>query len=386
MKKLIPVSIVIVLVTALIYGRGIKSAAAQTTALAQTSVSSGASSIPSWQNEWNRTVAAGTKEGKVVIYTTAIPATRTSVADVFKKRYNITVEYIVGRGSELLPKLTQERKAGLYLADLYIAGATTQVNDMKPRGMLDPLKPLLILPEVTDPKGWWAGRLYFCDKEAQYALGFSLYAVGSMAQNTDLVKPQEIKSYKDFLNPKWKGKLVLGDPTVPGSGLRLFSTVGGYIMGMDYMRELAKQEPLITRDQRQATEWVARGKYPIVIGIVQEVIESFKKVGAPLNYISPSEGTWLSSSPGVISLINKSAHPNAAKVFLNWLLTKEGQTVYSRASGIQSARVDVPTDHLDADWLRDPAAKYLFADDADVLSREEEFTKLAKDIFRSLLK
>ena len=157
-------------------------------------------------------------------------------------------------------------------------------------------------------------------------------------------------------------------------------------MGWDYMRELAKQEPIVLRDLRLAAEWVARGKNPVVIAPKRETIVEFQKAGAPIKFVTNLEGNYLVGGAGTVSLLNTPAHPNATKIFVNWLLSKEGQTAYSLAASTQSARLDVPVDHLDPVWRRDPSINYFVTEDEDFLLHQEEQLKLAKEIFGPLIK
>lgn len=86
-------------------------------------------------------------------------------------------------------------------------------------------------------------------------------------------------------------------------------------------------------------------------------------------------------------MINKPAHPNAAKVFLNWFLSREGQTVFTRAHGGHSARIDVPTEGLDPDLVRKPGVKYFVGADSEAfLIKEDKTRELATDIFGHLMK
>ncbi|MFH1122218.1 MAG: hypothetical protein V1758_01005 [Pseudomonadota bacterium] len=158
---------------------------------------------PGWEADWEKSLAAAKKEGKVNIYGVVSNSVRTSLSKSFAQKYGIQLEFVIGRGSELVEKVSSERRAGIFLADLYLGGATTPTTTFKPKGFLDPLKPLLILPEVTDPKVWYGGGLFFSDLERQYVACPVLTASNNyLSVNTDLVKPGEINSYKDLLNPK----------------------------------------------------------------------------------------------------------------------------------------------------------------------------------------
>lgn len=337
-----------------------------------------------WEQDWEKTVAGAKKEGRVVAYGIPMEA-RVLLSQGIKERYGLNLESITGRGAEVAEKLLSERRGGLRIADIYIGGATTATMQLKPGGAFVPPEPALVLPEVMDPKVWWGGGMRFIDRERS-VLAFISYAQVPLFINTEMVKPDEIKTYRDLLNPKWKGKLAMNDPSVAGPGLRWFAVTGESIMGWDFMRELAKQEPVVLRDQRLQVEWVARGKYPVGIAPFPPPLTDFKKAGAPIMQLTPVEGTYMTSGHGVIGLIKEAAHPDAAKLFLNWFLTKEGQTLYSRGYGTPSGRLDVPTEHLDPLTLLDPKVKYYSSDNEEFMQKQPEHIRMAKEIFGPLMK
>lgn len=338
-----------------------------------------------WEEKWVRWVSAAKKEGNVTIYSTFDPESRKSLSDTFKQKYGIRVEFTSGRGSEMAQKLLAESRAGLAISDINTGGSTTHIVTTKPAGVLQPLEQVPILPEVVNPEFWWGSGLRWIDRE-HYALAFSAYPSPSIGINTGQVNSGEIKSYQDLLNPKWKSKITVNDPTVDGSGNKWFSVVGESITGWDYMRKFAKQEPIIVRNERLQVEWLAQGKYPIAIKPIKAVVQEFQQIGAPLQLINMAEGEYLSSGKGILTLIKGAPHPNAAKVFINWLLTKDVQTLYSKVSGYQSARLDVPTDFIDPVATRVSGVKYINSDDEDSILRSTEYDKLALEIFGPLIK
>lgn len=326
------------------------------------------------------------------MYIAAGGEARTALIRAFNEKYGIKVEAISASGRELATKILTERKAGLYLGDVYVGGAKTQVTPFKPEKVLDPLEPVLILPEVTDPKKWWNERLPWVDPD-HMIFTFTLYPGTTYAINTTMVKKEEVKSYKDLLDPRWKGKIVMGDPTLAGGPVQKWFVALAYdvikiesMSGMDFMRALAKQEPAILKDRRLQVEWVAHGKYPITIAPDTPSMTDFINAGAPIAYVNPVEGNFLTSGYGGVSLINRAPHPNAARVFINWLLTKEGQMVYTRALPYNSTRLDVPTDHIDALKLRQPGVAYVNLENEDYLLKEDARGAIAKEIFAQQLK
>lgn len=337
-----------------------------------------------WEAKWEKTLQIAKKEGKVVVYGGDVSGEmRRQLADAFFNKYGIVVEIEVGRGALLTERVARERKTGLYLPDLVTGGLGTSLfYTYKPGGMVEPIEQFLILPEVSDPKYWWNG-LRFNDKD-RTTLAFNAYVTLPVAINTELVKEGELKAYADLLHPKWKGKILMNDPTLPGTANRWIGFMIK-VMGADYLRELARQEPTIVRDERLHTEWLARGKFPIATTPLTTPFTEFLKTGAPIKRIEMAEGAHLTSGIACVVYMNQAPHPNAAKIFLNWLLTKEGQTLWSRLVGTQSARLDVPLDFLPPDVIRKPGVKYLDQNDEEYILKEPEFTRIAKEIFGPLI-
>ena len=156
--------------------------------------------------------------------------------------------------------------------------------------------------------------------------------------------------------------------------------------GLDYLRDLEKQKPVFTRDDRLLIEWVSRGKYPLALGAKPESITEFMRAGAPIRHLSVAEGTYLTGAGGGLAVFNNAPHPNAAALFANWLLSKEGQTVASKAWGVQSARKDVPTDFLEPTTVRQPGVKYYSLIGEGIDAKKREYMKLATEIWGHLLK
>ena len=153
------------------------------------------------------------------------------------------------------------------------------------------------------------------------------------------------------------------------------------------MRNLVNQGPGSTGSQRLEVESLARGKYAIAIGIQPDIQAEFIKNGAPIKTIIPAEGTWLGGGPGLIAYFNRAPHPNATKVFINWFLSKEGQTLYSVTANAESARLDVPVDHINKEDRREPGVKYFLSESEDFLIKKTEYErKWAKEVFGPLTK
>ncbi len=352
------------------------------------SLPAGSEIAPQAASTWKSMVAKAREEGRLVISTSHTPVVRQAVAKGFKDAFGVDIEYIGGgKGSELGAKLLTERQAGMYLQDIYIGGTTTILNDLKPAGALDPLEPVLMQSEVLDKKLWLSGDYLWADRDRKVIVLLLQPTPGQCTIiNTTLVKPGEIRVYDDFLNPKWKDKIVLNDPTVQGPGQRFVGVTAVKVKSWDYMKELVKQKPAINRDQRLQVEWVARGKYAIGLGMQTDLPTEFIKAGAPIMEIVPEDDFVASAGPNDLAMINRAAHPNAAKVFVNWILGKEGQTILSKASGMASIKTNVATDHLTPGRRLDRAKKYFIVDHEDYILKEKEYIAKAREVFAELLK
>ena len=337
---------------------------------------------PDWQQEWDRVAEAAKKEGKLILAGPPGAEVRRAITEPFERQYGITVEYRPMRGAEVIPQIKAERDAGQYLLDIRIGGTTTTFVSLKPMGAVDPLEPVLILPDVKNPKTWRGDVLPFVDKDRQ-VLAAQMYSTEAFIVNTGVVKPAEFKSYKDLLDPKWKGKITLLDPTIPGSGDAKFTFF--YLhpeLGPDFIRALAKQDIVLTRSYEQLNEWVATGKYPIGIGPSKFTLQPMIKAGVPIGYVTPKqmrEGGSAHVGEAGLTLISKAPHPNAAKLYINWFLSKDAQTAFSQVSLIPSTRLDVPMGGVE-DW-EIPLPNYINTDIEANVEARTKVRALATEVF-----
>lgn len=341
-----------------------------------------------WQLKWDETLKAAKKEGVVVMLNSAGAETREAMAPPFAKKYGIQLDYIAARGPEMSQKLLTERKAGLYTVDIYMGGANTPTVTLKPAGVFDPLEQAFLIPEMTDPdivkKVWYQGKLWWLDKDRNI-LAITMSPSGRIAINLNQVKPDEIKTWRSLLEPRWKGKISMNDPTIEGPGNNWFSGMVN-IMGLDYLRALANQEPVVVRDQRIQVDWLALGKYPITIQPNSDAVTSAINAGVSLTEITPEEGAFMTSSQGNIALVNRAPHPNAVRIFINWLLSLEGQTQLVAAQRTHSLRIDVPVDQVEPSRLRMPGKKYFSVVSEEMLLQTPKFREQAKEIFGPLIR
>lgn len=286
-------------------------------------------------------VAAAQAEGAVTIDGPPVDTARQFLTQGFQHAYGIPVSYINSTNSSSGTRVRAERAAGKYLLDVLISGSDTPTLTYLPAGWLDRVEPILIAPDVIDASKWRDGHLWYED-DAHTILRTLQSVSPELVINTKFVKPGEVPTWKALLDPKWQGKIIAKDPAVSGAGTSLIAML--YLQfGPDYVKRLYQdQKPLISRDARQAVQFLSQGAYPILMGPEPTDIVQFQRMGYPLEYVFPTDApTMLTGSYGLLSLVNKAPHPNAAKLFINWLAARESQEHFAEARFSVSLRTDV---------------------------------------------
>ncbi|HEX9661895.1 MAG TPA: extracellular solute-binding protein [Candidatus Binatia bacterium] len=351
-----------------------------------------------WKQRWEKTLSGAKKEGKVVVWGPPGELIRKAMTEGFKKAFpDIPIEYSGARGGEQATRIKAERDGGVYSVDVLLSGTTTANNQMIPMKALDPIEPALILPEVTATKNWRGNALEFSDESTRFNLVFVNQLKVAIVYHPTQVKPEEIDELPKLLDPKWKGKFVINDPLPSGAGnvtFRWIWRVLGPEKAKDYYRKIRANAAVVDRDQRRQIEWVAQGKYAFLLGPSDGTLGQLHMRGLKVGVLPELKdyGTYLNASFGSAMLLNRAPHPNAASVFLNWVLGKEGQTAWSKAMDHLSKRVDVPTDHLspyiippvDAKYFSGqpkPGHRYWISHSAENVQRTAEETKVLKELF-----
>ncbi len=322
---------------------------------------------PVWQVEWEKTVDAAKKEGKLSVYFWQ-GGNLEKVIQAFQKKYpEIQVTTVGGRGSSFVVRLTTELRAGKYLADVCMCGVTSPYEVLHKRAKaLEPIRSFFILPEVLDESKWWQGRHHFQDPEGQYIFAYwGRPSATRISYNANLVNPSEFKSYQDLLNPKWKAKVVAIDPNESAGGWRALYYKPE--LGADFLKRLfGEMDVTMTRQDRQATDWLATGKF--ALGLFLTGIPETKAQGLPVDEFKDSNfkepPSLDTGANGTIVLLKQAPHPNAAKLFINWFLSREGQIAYqemmnTRFDYVESMREDVPKDPIPVDYRRRKGVKYV---------------------------
>jgi iron(III) transport system substrate-binding protein len=304
---------------------------------------------PALAADWNAVVAAANGEGEVDVHGGPGKLYEEVLTEGFRLVYpQIKIVFSGSSGRDAIPQIMREREGGLYKWDVYVGGTPSILQALMPAGAFVPLRPALILPEVTDDKDWFGGLgLGWMDKAKTYVLGFEATVTPPVLVNWDFVKRDDLKSYQDLLAPRFAGKIVWDDPRLPGAGVgvaqRLLNNFGA-----DFLKRLyAEQKIVYISTPRQQAEWMVRGTYPIGLGAAVEELKIFQAQGLGTN-ISGIDAQLphptMSTGFGTVSMLEHAPHPNAATVYINWLLSKAGQTDWGK-TGHNSRRIDIP--HVD---------------------------------------
>jgi iron(III) transport system substrate-binding protein len=329
---------------------------------------------------WDAVVAAANAEGEVDVHGGPGKLYEEVLTEGFRAAYPyIKMNFTGLSGRDAIPKIMREREAGLYNWDVYVGGTPSILQVLKPAGAFAPLKPDLVLPEVLDDKAWFGGLDGdWQDKDRKYVLAFS-QTVQAVAQvNWDFVQKTDLKSFDDLMKPQFAGKIAWDDPRLPGQGVAEAQTLL-LNFGADFLQRLfAGQKIVYTSNLRQQAEWVVRGQYPIGIATGTQELKPFQSQGlgqniAPLD--APLRIPTVGPGFGTVSLMDRAPHPNAAKLYINWLLSREGQTDWQK-TGDNSRRLDVA--HPDEAAFPKPGVTYVDDQNEENIPSREEAAALAR--------
>lgn len=346
---------------------------------------SSATSPAAAANSLDQLAEAARKEGNITVYASVGTTYRQMDVDAFQQAFpGMTVDAIFVSSAERMSRINLERQAGKYLADVTISGTSDLVTTLKDANILQPLKPFLALPEVTTEANWLQSKLWWSDSAEPYTtLEFEGNVNPIMFVNPKLVDPNQFKSYWDLLDPKWKGKMVSTDIRNPGKGADPARfTYKNPDLGAPFLTRLFSETNVkLSDDQTQMVNWVAQGTYPI--GLFLSTTEALlgKKQGLDIVPVPPEqfkEGADLGPGAGAVAVFDKAPHPNAAKLYVNWLLSKQGQMTWQRIIGDPSLRIDIPKDGLEPSVVPKPDVKY-------TATGTEEYGRLQSSVMRKLI-
>jgi iron(III) transport system substrate-binding protein len=352
-------------------------------------VSGSARAQTDWKAEWEKTLAAARKEGRLNLYVGRYGTE--PLLNEFRKEYpEIKIISVNGTGNQLATRILAELRAGKAVADLFSGGANSSYNLLYKGKALDPVPPALILAEVVDESKWYGGKHAYTDPDGKYIFVYIANpSGGSISYNTQLVNLKDFKSYWDLLDPKWKGKITSQSLTETGLGATLQFFYYHPELGPEWIRRIYGTMDVTFGDRRLILDWMAKGKFALCIGC--RGVERATGQGLAVDKFDDDmwkEAPGLTTGGGSLSLVRGAPHPNAARVFINWFLSRNGQMALQRHTDLygepapNSRRTDIPKDGLAAENRLVEGRKYLDISDPKFADLAPIF-KLAKEIMKA---
>ena len=269
-------------------------------------------------------VAAASKEGKVVYYTSVELKLAEAIAKAFETKYQAIKVKVERTGAErVFQRIGQEYASKIYAVDTVNSSDAAHFLVWKRDGLLDAVEPEDVAKHYPaaykDPDGMYAAWRIF---------------LSVIAYNTTLVKPEDApKSFADLLAPKWSGKLVKAHPGYSGTIMTATHQMARDL-GWDYFEKLSKQKVMQVQSAADPIKKVTLGERAIMVdgGDYTAFIEQDK--GAPVEIVYPTEGTPLITGPSAV--FKRAPNPNAAKLFYCWSFTAEAQQLAVDLGGLRS--------------------------------------------------
>jgi iron(III) transport system substrate-binding protein len=327
---------------------------------------------------------AAKTEGKLVLYGGNGPIYRKAQLEEFQKAYpGIQVEFTGGFGTAEAARLVQERAAGQYTADVFTSATTQIVVTLKEAGAVEPLAPIL-LPENANPSAWHEGKLQWADQnEPLTTLMYGCTINEIVYLNPRLADPKQFTSYKDLLDPRWKDKIAGTDPREPGfAGVASRFMYKNPDLGPAYMTQLYRDTNIVlSADQRQLIDWVVQGTYPIGLSLSPQDVLVAQRQGLPVQGVPVEqfkEGAVIGPGYGDVALMNRAPNPKAAQLYINWLLSQDGQKTWQTVTGEPSCRTDIGREGTLPEKTPKPGVTYVNAG-------TEEYSRLTGGVIRDLV-
>ncbi|MDE2836994.1 MAG: extracellular solute-binding protein [Chloroflexota bacterium] len=359
----------------------------------------GAASTPTPAlSEWDQLIADAQEEGRLVVIGSGGGGSRMELVwDRFTDEFGI--QTVVQRGSarEHTDRLIAEQAAGRFTADVGTIGGGTGATRAAPAGIFEETDGWLFLPEVVDRSNWFNGQHHYADLDEKYLFNHSAAFAHTIEfhVNTDKVSQAEIdaiQSIDDFLAPRWRGEIVGLTPMEPGATTGYYEL---YLMGeTDWLQTYVQDLDVgFFGDFRTVEDQFAQGVYSICILGCGD-IEDLADLGLPVETVRKDLGTVGTmvggTSANVVHVMKDPANPNAAKLFVNWFLSREGQTAvhdlvaeYSGRTSPNSLRLDVPKDNVDPAEIQEPGRDYVNIDAAEHVAKRDEIIAQVREWFQA---
>src|SRR5262245_59297638 len=272
-------------------------------------------------------VAKAKAEGKVVWYTsTPIPQGQ-KIVDLFQKETGIKVEMFRSGGSAVLRRFQQELDAKRIAADVLTTSDPAASATLARKGVFVPFKPKNFdkIPDAAK------------DKDGQYvAQRLNLMTV---YLRTDKVAPaDEPKTWSDLADPKYKGKLVITDPSFTALQVSVVGMMSKE-RGWGFYEKLRQNDIMVVQGNQQSSDMIKRGERVIAVGALDSYAAEERAAGHPIKTLYPSDGVFVIPSPTAV--VKGGPNPNAAKLFAEFMLSDEVQKIFPADGGF-AARSDIP--------------------------------------------
>ncbi|HYY24492.1 MAG TPA: extracellular solute-binding protein [Candidatus Udaeobacter sp.] len=304
-------------------------------------------------------VEAGKKEGKVVVYGSVVPQAMEGLHQAFKKKYGIDVEYWRGDSTKVSERALTEWRTGRPGFDVVEGNRGVQLI-MKSEGLF-----AKYIPPSSEK---FPAKV----KEKDALITPWRVLPISMLYNTDMVKPADLpKTFDDLLDPKWMGKISLPDPTRHTTTAQFLWNLQQFKKDkwLDFVKALAKQKPVLVESLAPVTTTIIKGEAQVGITYIKYI----KQYKGPVSYIPMDK--YL-TDPNYMSLSGKAAHANAAKLYIDFACSPEGQKEIAEDGEFVLAPGIYPP-IKDADKV---APRIVFMENPS----EEEFKKLMTVTFREI--
>ncbi len=286
--------------------------------------SSGAGTAKASQEEQLK-IEGAKKEGKLTFYAVISVPDAQKLLIPFNKKYPfIKTNLFRSSSAGLVTRALTEANAKRYVSDVFLSDSI-DTHHIQNAGLVSKyLSPeSKVYPkEVKDPDGFWTAAVII---------------TRVLAYNTHLVATQDVpKKYEDLLNPKWKGKLGMPADEIDWFAGQL--KIMGREKGLEFFRKLSQQDLQIRRGKTLITQLLAAGEYSIAVMSSGQTVQNMKNQGAPVEWvgIEPVISTFQ-----MATLMAHAPNPNAGKLFIDFILSKEGQEIIRSMSKIP-LRPDVP--------------------------------------------
>jgi iron(III) transport system substrate-binding protein len=278
-------------------------------------------------------IEAARKEGKLVFYTAMDLAFAQRLGKEFEAKYpGISVRVDRSGAERIFTRIGQEMSSRIYAVDVVNTSDQAHCIIWKRDGWLAPY-----LPEEVAK---YYDKSYY-DPDALHVTTRVL--ISPLGYNTNLVKKEDApKSFADLLDPKWAGKMVKAHPAYSGTIMNSTFQVARDL-GWGYLEKLAKQRIMQVQSATDTPKKIQLGERAVMVDGAGYLVIRFKEEGAPVEIVFPEEGTPVATSP---SAVFKSApNPNAARLFQNWMHSREGQQIlidYARQYSPHGQAVEKP--------------------------------------------